>query len=471
MRIRSFLSIAVGSMLLVGCSGTTPNLGSIGKSGNYQSSMKTGNYKKIAQDLKKNQKDDLLWYLDAGSIERFAKDYNASTFFFDKSEEKIKQYDKEVLAGKIMANIGAVMTNDTFMDYRPKIYEGILVNTYKGMNFLNENDFSNARVEFNRALERQRRAKEFFAKEISQEKKKIEEEETKKLKKKKIDPKKVKKYSQNIKTKSAIERKYSNLFAFKPYPDFVNPFTSYMSALFFMSVKDYAKAADLFKETYGMINGNEPASKYVQDDLNFALKMASSLKTKTSKHYAWVIFENGEGPSKKELRFDIPVFLFTGKLYYTGIALPTFKENKEAFSYISVINGKKIIKTKQVASMDKIIKAEFKKRFPTIMTRAITRTVAQSIIQYQLRKRGGLFGGIVGSVYQGFMNRADTRQWKQLPKNFQIARVELTLPKLTISTPRGGKLVEIKINPNSNYMVFLRVPKYNAKVVYSYISF
>jgi len=193
MRIRSFLSIAVGSMLLVGCSGTTPNLGSIGKSGNYQSSMKTGNYKKIAQDLKKNQKDDLLWYLDAGSIERFAKDYNASTFFFDKSEEKIKQYDKEVLAGKIMANIGAVMTNDTFMDYRPKIYEGILVNTYKGMNFLNENDFSNARVEFNRALERQRRAKEFFAKEISQEKKKIEEEETKKLKKKKIDPKKVKK--------------------------------------------------------------------------------------------------------------------------------------------------------------------------------------------------------------------------------------------------------------------------------------
>jgi len=471
MRIRSFLSIAVGSMLLVGCSGTTPNLGSIGKSGNYQSSMKTGNYKKIAQDLKKNQKDDLLWYLDAGSIERFAKDYNASTFFFDKSEEKIKQYDKEVLAGKIMANIGAVMTNDTFMDYRPKIYEGILVNTYKGMNFLNENDFSNARVEFNRALERQRRAKEFFAKEISQEKKKIEEEETKKLKKKKIDPKKVKKYSQNIKTKSAIEKKYSNLFAFKPYPDFVNPFTSYMSALFFMSVKDYAKAADLFKETYGMINGKEPASKYVQDDLNFALKMASSLKTKTSKHYAWVIFENGEGPSKKELRFDIPVFLFTGKLYYTGIALPTFKENQAAYSHLVVKNGMKSIQTKEVASMDKVVKTEFKKRFPTVMARAITRTVAQSLMQYELKKQGGLIGGLIGAVYQGFMNRADTRQWNMLPKNFQIARIELSNPELSIVSLAGDRNIKLNIDRNKNHIVYIRIPNQNAKEIVNEVSF
>jgi hypothetical protein len=470
MKITNLLVVAIGSLFLVGCAGTTPSLGKIGKSGNYESSFKTGNFKALSEKLKKSPKDDLLWYLDAGVITRYAKDYNSSNFFFDKSEDKIKQYDKEVLAGKILANVGAVLTNDTFMDYRPKIYEGIMVNTYKGMNFLSEKDFGNARVEFNRALERQRRAKEFFQKEISQQKKKIEKEEEAKLKKKKINTNQVKQATNNSKTKSAIEKRYSNLFAFKPYPDFINPFTSYMSGLFFISAHDYSKAADLLKETYGMIKGNEAGARYVRDDLRYALKMASSLG-KSRKHYTWIIFANGEGPSKKELRFDIPLFLVTRGMYYTGIALPTFKENPAAFSALIVKNGKKSIKTKQVASMDKIIKTEFKKRFPLIMTRAITRTVAQSILQYQLKKNGGLIGGLIGAVYQGFMNRADTRQWNLLPKNFQIARVEMRTSLLNIITPSGEKLVTLNLDTNKNHIVFVRVPKQNAKVIYNYISF
>lgn len=186
---KSMVAIGIGIIFFAGCAGTTPDLGSVGKSGNYESSVKTGNYKAIVKKMKKNPKDDLLWYLDAGLISKYAKDHNATITFFDKAEGKIKQYDKKVLAGTILANVGAVLTNDTFMDYQPKIYEGIMVNTYKGMDFLDNGDFSNARVEFNRALERQRRAKEFFAKEINQEKKKIKAQEAKKMKAKKVNPK------------------------------------------------------------------------------------------------------------------------------------------------------------------------------------------------------------------------------------------------------------------------------------------
>ncbi|MCF6173981.1 MAG: hypothetical protein L3J44_09425 [Campylobacteraceae bacterium] len=461
----------LGAIFIAGCAGTTPSLGKVGKSGNYESSLKSGNFKKLSENLKKNQKDDLLWYLDAGVITRYAKDYNASDFFFDKSEDKIKQYDKEVLAGKILANVGAVVTNDTFMDYRPRIYEGIMVNTYKGMNFLSQNDFANARVEFNRALERQRRAKEFFAKEISQEKKKIEKENAEKIKKKKLNPNQIQKASNNRKTKDAIEKKYSNLFAFKPYPDFINPFTSYMSGLFFISAHDYSKAADILKETYGMIKGNESGASYVKRDLKYALKMASSLGRKQKRHYAWIVFLNGVGPSKKELRFDIPLFLVTRGLYYTGIALPTFKENPQAFSTLIVKNGKANVRTKEVASMDKIVKIEFKKRFPLVMTRAITRTVAQSILQYQLKKQGGLIGGLLGAAYQGFMNRADTRQWNQLPKDFQIARVRLNSPMLSIGIPGGKNLLSLKLNPSANHIIFVRIPKSTSKVIYNEVSF
>jgi len=460
----------IGALFFIGCTGTTPYLGKIGKSDNYESSKKSGNYNALVANMKKNQEDDLLWYMDAGLISRYAKDTNATTYFFDKSEDKIKQYDKEILAGTLLANAGAVLTNDTFMDYRPRIYEGIMVNTYKGLSFMEAGDNSNARVEFNRALERQRRAKEFFAKEISQEKEKIKKEETEKIKKKKLDPNKVNNAS-NDRTKDTIEQKYSNLFAFKAYPDFVNPFSSYMAGLFFISTGDYAKATDILKETYGMIKDNEEASNFVKSDLEYALKSSASLNGVNREHYVWVVFANGEGPSKEELRFDIPLFLVTNKVSYTGIALPTFKEKPLAYTHLIVKNGENSSATKQVASMDKIIKAEFQKRFPTIMTRAITRTVAQSLIQYQLRKEGGLVGGLLGAVYQGFMNRADTRQWKTLPKNFQIARIELNSPQLNIVSPAGDRNIKLNVDINKNHIVYIRIPTKNSKEIVSEVSF
>ena len=463
---RAVIGAIAGAVIFAGCAGTTPSLGKLGKSGNYESAERTGGFNELSKGLVKKEKDDLLWYLDAGLISKYAKDFNQSVYFFDKSEVKIKQYDKEVLGGKMLANVGAVLTNDTFMDYRPRIYEGIMVNTYKGIDFLSQGKNADARVEFNRALERQRRAKEFFAKEIAQEKKKIEEENKKKLKKKKVNPLAFQKATTNPKTKDAIEKRYSNLFAFKPYPDFVNPFTSYMSGLFFLVSGDYAKARNILKETYGMIKGNEAGAKYVEDDL----KIAVNGKSKGA-HYAWVVFANGKGPVKKELRFDIPLFLVTSKMFYTGIALPTFKEMPAAYSYLKVQNGTKIKETKEVASMDKVIKTEFKKRFPSVMARAIARTVTQSLIQYQLRKRGGLIGGIIGSVYQGVMNRADTRQWKLLPKNFQVARVRLRGNSLNITTPDGKNIVQESIDPNRDYIVFVRIIDRVSKPIYNIVTF
>ena len=468
---KNIMFCIISTLIFSGCAGTMPNLGSIGKSANYESLVKMAKYKEAVKEFKKNPVDELLCYLNVGLVSKYAHDHNATISFFDKSEEKIKVYDKEVLAENILANIGAVITNDTFMDYRPKIYEGIMVNTYKGMDFLNNGDKVNARIEFNRALERQRRAKDFFAKEISKEREKIRTQEIQKAKKNNKNPNKLKQIALNKNTKSIIEKNYSNLFAFKAYPDFVNPFSSYISGLFFLSVGDYAKATDILKETYGMIKDNEEASDYVKKDLLYALKASSSINMKGFKHYTWVVFLNGESARKEELKFNIPLFLVTNKLLYAGIALPTFKERPVAFPNLLLRNGKNFIATKQIASMDKIIKAEFKKRFPVIMTRAIIRTTAQTLMQYELQRQGGLLGGIIGAVYQGYMNKADTRQWKNLPKNFQIARIPMTNPLLSIDFAQSQKHLEFNLDVNKNHIIFVRVANINTKEIVDEISF
>ncbi len=61
--------------------------------------------------------------------------------------------------------------------------------------------------------------------------------------------------------------------------------------------------------------------------------------------------------------------------------------------------------------MDNVIKTEFKKRFPGIVTESVLNTVVKTIAQQQLNKETGIVGGIAGALYQGLTNKADVRSW------------------------------------------------------------
>ena len=456
-----WLTLPVALLLLTGCGAGLQNLGK--STAHMQEAKKVrtkAGYQELFTEYKdQNKTDDLLWDYEAGTVGNYVAAYKDSVFYFDRAEELIKKYDEEVLASKALANVGAVLTNDTFMDYRPRIYEKIMVNTYKAIDFIQLGDWQNARIEFNRALVREDRAKAFFAKEIGKERKKLEEEKKKKLSTVKITKK----------TTDPIEKKYTNLFAFKPYKDFTNPFTNYLAGIYFLNRGDYAKATDILKECYGMIKGLESGDRYVREDFVLADKMKGSLAQR-KKHYTWVIFFNGKAPKKEELRIDIPVFLVSNDVVYTGIALPTLKMQSRAFSHLTVqVPGKKL-QTKTIATMDRVIKQEFKKRFPVIMTRAITRTVIQTVIQKQLKDKAGFLGGIAGALYQGVMNRADTRMWERLPKEFQVARVR-TSSKLTIFDPLNRKIASLATNPHKSYIVFVTIPDPNSEPIVTYQAF
>jgi hypothetical protein len=107
-----------------------------------------------------------------------------------------------------------------------------------------------ARVELNRAVDRQRRARERFSREIDA----LKEEIAKDKHGGKVD------YQRTVNdpnTESAIRRKYSSLYEFEAYPDFTNPFATYLAGLFFCMTGDPDKAVDLLKESAGMVPGNK----------------------------------------------------------------------------------------------------------------------------------------------------------------------------------------------------------------------
>jgi hypothetical protein len=402
--------------------------------------------------------EDLLWSLQAGSIERLQHNCQRSTEYFDKSEEMLKYFD-------LQSNIGdaavATIVNDNAMPYKGEEYDGIMVNTYKALNFMISKNDELARVEFNRAMDRQRRAKEKYAREINKLKEEIEKEQQTK-------GSRLKDNIENPKIKQLISQRYAGLYEFEAYPDFVNPFSTYIAGIYFNLAGDHSKAVDLLKEAYGMVQNNS----YIAEDLATTEKVLDGGAKLNGT--VWVIFENGMGPVKEEFRIDLPLFIVTNKVKYVGIALPKLAFREQAYPYLSVKADANEYKTEMVANMDRVVQTEFNKDFNIILTRAIISATAKAIAQYAIQEQdssAASFASILMAAYSFATTAADVRIWTALPKDFQTARFRMPNDRRITIIPPGGVVFDIQIPDCSNAIVYLKIPFKEAMPVYDVITY
>ena len=401
--------------------------------------------------------EDLLWSLQLGTVERIRKDYPKSTECFDKAEDMLKYYDEQ---SRLADGIGSTIVNENIIPYRGEEYDGIMVNVYKALNFMSEREFDLARVEFNRALDRQRRAKEKFNEEIH----KLQAEMEKEQQKNEFSKSNV----ENPETQELLAQKYPNLYNFEAYPDFVNPFATYLAGVFFNLVSDHSKAVDLLKESYGMVGDNA----YIAEDFSITENVLDG-KGKLD-DTIWLIFENGLGPVKKEFRLDIPLFVASDQVKYVGIALPQLEFRDRAYQYLVVEVDGEDYETRVVSDMDRVVQTEFSKDFKGILTRAIVSTTAKAVAQYALEKQDSSKSSLASvfmAAYSYATTAADVRIWTTLPKDFQIAR----FPK-----PKNGKLkvtlaganpFEINIPGCNNAILYVRIPTNQAETIFEVMTF
>jgi hypothetical protein len=432
LRLSKVYFLLLAPILFTGCSAITGYGDSLSS---FERTLKssTCNYTFIDKKLK-DKEDLILWSSQGGSQARNCFDYEKSNILFDKAESLYKSdVDLKSNAERTKNSLGSILINSNVNDYEGNIYEKVMLNTYKGLNFMELDDFVNARVEFNRALDRQRRAKDYFEQEIKNAQQKS---------------KKDKNYNkaENRYTQKVIYDNYKDLFSgYQAYPDFVNPYTTYISGVFFLLDGDYIKARNLLKESLSM----QPQNLQIQAD--FELANSLSGYGKKEKNYAWIIYENGQSMAKREVRINIPLFIFTNRVYYAGLALPKLYERASSYRYIQV--GSK--QTKIIANMDNVIKTEFKKRFSQIALEATLNLILKTYTQYELNKSGS-FGGFVGILYQAMTNRADIRSWTALPKNFQSLRVELNENPVIIKDDRGKILSTIQVDNSTDVLIYIK---------------
>lgn len=404
-------------------------------------------------------RDNLLWELQSGSAYLYAQENNTSIKHFDTSEDLIKHYQEQILTKDLTQGLSSTLLNDTTRPYMGTQYDAIMANTYKAINYLAQGDKEGARVEFNRAIDRQRRAKIYFSAMIHQEQEAIAKEENKSRK----DGKNVK--VEESKINSILSSKYPGLHNFEPYPDFINPVTTYLAGIFARADGDEPKAYSLLKEAYGMMPENDA--------------VLADLENKTKESTVWLIFENGQSPVLKELRMDFPLWIFTNRLSYISVALPHMVKRNLAYNHITVQSEGTSQRTYFLASMDRVIETEFEKTYPSIVRRAILSTATKAAINYAIQEsannsnsNAALFVSLASAIYQIASTQADTRIWTTLPKEFQLAR--FTRPKsgvIELKTPDNFLIEKIDLPKRDNILIYVKIATVGAKASVSVIPF
>lgn len=396
------------------------------------------------------------------TAEETAEFYNlASINAFNNAENKINFWEEQAKL-KLGSEAGALFTNLATLPYRGRAYDKIMVNTYKAITLLQLGRPDDARVELNRAQQRQRDAVEENAKRIA-----AAQAEADKIKPKEdangvpAQPSATSYDVDKAKTDPRVDTALSSALAestanLKPYGDYVNPFTVLLDGLFFLHVGEGGSDIERGLQSIKRVAEIVPENAFIQSELAAAEAIARGQPFENAVTY--VIFETGSAPERDQIKIEIPTFLVTSRVPYVAAAFPKLKFNDAYVNSLSIRMGEQSITTSPLASVDNIVAQEFKNEWPLTVTKTIistaTKAIASAVAAKVAEDRGGTMWGLVakvgGMVYQSSTNIADTRTWKSLPKEFQYARIatpsDRRLELVAGSQTKSVELVPGKIN-------------------------
>jgi uncharacterized protein len=400
-------------------------------------------------DKNANNKDAIIWRLEQGAVLRGAGQYEASNKAFDQAQAKIDDYAQKAKV-RLGQEAGAMLSNQANLDYEGRAYDGIMLNTYKALNYLQLGEIEKARPELIRAYQRQKDA-------VDDNKKRIEKAQKDAADSK--DSAAMEKAENDPGFKAEMQNSYTNLDHLKPYSSYVNPFTVYLDGLYFMAQAADGSDLERAHKSLERVVGFAPDNEYVKQDLAADDDLING---KPLSPTTYVIFETGCAPERGQIRIDIPIVMT--KVSWVGAAFPKLEYQGNYAPTLSVtVNGANLT-TSPVASMDSVIGLDFKNELPIIITKTIASTVTKAVASYVANEAAGQQNDwlsalvrVSTAVYQIAVNIADTRTWTTLPKEFAVCRLPTPADrKIELQPANGGQKIPVTIADGTINIVYVR---------------
>jgi len=400
-------------------------------------------------DKNAGNKDAVIWRLEQGAVLRANGQYEDSNQAFNIAQQKMDDFAQKARV-RLGQETGAMFSNQAELDYEGRAYDGIMLNTYKALNYLALGEPDKARPELIRAYQRQQDA-------VVDNQKRIE---------------KVKNEAANNKDSAAIQRAQNdpglqaqiqntttNLNNLKPYAPFVNPFTIYLDGLFFMT--DAADNSDLerARKSFERVTEMAPDNPYARQDLAMVNGLINGRPLAPT---TFVIFETGCAPVRGQVRISIPIIVT--KVSYIGAAFPTLEPQGNYVPSLTVTADGKSESTALVSDMDSVIGLDFKNEMPIVITKTIAAAVIKGVAAYaanqaagQQNEWAGLLTQIGTAIYQAAVNIADERTWTTLPKAFQVCHFPTPPDRKIELIPAGGRqTIQVTIGDGTINLIYVK---------------
>ncbi|WP_025130905.1 COG3014 family protein [Pseudomonas sp. PH1b] len=421
--------------------------------------LRAGNLDAALTLLEKNNQGedkDLLYYFEKGELLRAKGDLNGSQAAWGHADQVVGNWEDSVKfdSDKYLAQFGSFLVNDKVRRYEGYDYEKVMLTTQMAMNLLASNDFDGARMAIKKTHEREAviaelRDKEYLKREDEAEK-------------------------QGVKTQ------YKDLKGYPvealDAPDVVNLKNSYQSAFSHylagfvyealgekdLAAPGYRKAAELRPNTplleQALLNLDEPAAPVAVEAPG---KSSTKSKRKASAQApikalvpvlaadesdVLIVVQSGLAPARDSVRIPLPLPI-NDHLVITPLSFPVIKADTstQAFAQIGIDGQQQNLTL--LNSTTAMSRRALRDDMPGIILRTTVRAVSRGIAQKNLNEVNPLAGlavGLASAITEG----ADTRTWRTLPDNTQVARLRLKQGEHSLSLPNalGGTQVQVKVD-------------------------
>lgn len=436
----------------------------------YAAARQASNFQAIAANFLNDKgqpaydPNDLRQTLEAAKAFHDAGMWARSNDAFEAAHQKLAWKENTIDTPAAVINLVATtMTSSAFGAYPGKIHEGSLLNFYRALNMLmlaaQEADPTRradlqqkARVEFNRLEERQRNA---LAQLNS-----FDQSSRKSSQNSMADNK----AEGSARSLEAVGPKVNEGFAMVPAQtrrsDIRNASGDLLAAAFrstssFEQDKDDQRIGSMIAAAAGAAPGQESGPMLA----GFRRAVATGGGAVQDKIF--IVFEDGNGPSLSEFRLDLPMYLVSDRVMYSGIALPRFNIGQPALNGLLVSGQPTIVMT----DLNRIVGLEFRAGYNAVVTQAVASTVIKTAAQYAINKKidqeakspmaALLMKAATGAVQAG-LTRADTRYWRNLPNTIQIAIIDRPADGNIVLASASGQVFRSLRVPPGNHLLLVK---------------
>ena len=386
-----------------------------------------GNIDAALLTLEKNntgEDKDLLYYFEKGELLRAKGDLAGSQAAWHAADQQVAVWEEAVKldTDKYLASAGSLLVNDKVRRYEGYDYEKVMLTTQMALNLLASNDFEGARVEIKKTHEREAVIAALRDKEYA---KSEEEAESKGVKNQYKDLQGYPVASLDAPEVVGLKNSYQSAFS------------HYLSGFVYEAMGEKGLAAPGYRQAAEL----RPNTPLLDDAL---LQLDAATKTDGYSDVLLVV-QTGLAPARDSVRIPLPLPI-SNNLVITPLSFPVIKADTStaAISQIS-LDGKPVELT-TLNSTNAMSRRALRDDMPGIIVRTSVRAITRGVAQKQLNDVNPLAGlavGIASAVVEG----ADTRTWRTLPDNTQVARLRLPKGQHSVLLPSstGGTQVQLKV--------------------------